>query len=54
MAGETAADEPAINAETSFKSNIYFAINESLIVELQRSFSDFKNSAKKREEIGTP
>ena len=47
MAGETAADEPAVNAETRFKNNAYFAIYDRLIVEFQDRFSDFENSVKK-------
>ena len=47
MAGETAADEPTVNAETRFKNNVYFAIYDRLIVEFQDRFSDFENSVKK-------
>ena len=46
MAGEIAADEPAVNAETRFRNNVYFAIYDRLIVELQERFSDFENSSR--------
>ena len=44
MPGETAADQPEVNAEIKFKTQVYFAIHDRLQQEFSERFSDLNET----------